>query len=642
MTVSNQTSKNVYVGDGATLVFAYTFRIFADGDLEVTIQDTSVDPQTEIALVLNTDYTVSGADSPTGGNVTLVLGGQLSVAPIATDNVTIRRNLPIIQPTDYVENDPFPAESHERELDRGRMIDQQLQEELDRSIKLSANITGVDVSLPTPEADAPIGWNSTATGLTNNPSNTNLSQIDTAATPDFIGATAGDGVLRSSGILTYTDGGDFVTIGLTNANIDHNALTNYVALEHLPALDEDDLISDSDTNVATQQSIKAYVDAQITSQNEFIEMTDTPANYTGATLQFVRVNVGETALEFVSGLLNQTHTGDVTGSVALTLDPVAITNKPAATVASGDLIVVADIDDSNNLKQVTAASIGALAGPGATTFVSLTDTPANFTGSALLFARVNAGETALEFAAGGSAVQVLDEGVSLTADVASIDFVGAGVVATTVGAAVTVTIAGGGGATLDHDVNQTTHGFSVNEWVYHNGTIYALADASAAGTAESIGIVSAVADGDNFTVQFGGRITGLSGLTVGEAHFLSTTAGAITATAPSVAGEVIKPVLVADSTTTGFIFNMRGSEISGTSANSFLLAFGNATLSSGILTVTHNLGVQYVTIAVFDDNCLMVIPDEITATSTTVTTSDFTSFGTLGGGAADWHVRVIG
>ena len=39
------------------------------------------------------------------------------------------------------------------------------------------------------------------------------------------------------------------------------------------------------------------------------------------------------------------------------------------------------------------------AGGGATTFVALTDTPANYTGSAGLFAKVNAGETALEFAA---------------------------------------------------------------------------------------------------------------------------------------------------------------------------------------------------------------------------------------------------
>ena len=49
----------------------------------------------------------------------------------------------------------------------------------------------------------------------------------------------------------------------------------------------------------------------------------------------------------------------------------------------------------------TALEFATPATPGSTTFTGLTDTPANFTGSALLFARVNAGETALEFVAGG-------------------------------------------------------------------------------------------------------------------------------------------------------------------------------------------------------------------------------------------------
>ncbi len=635
MTVSNQTSKNVYVGNGATVLFAYTFRIFADSDLEITIQDTSVDPQTEITLVLNTDYTVTGADSPTGGDVTLLLTGQLSAAPSATDNITIRRNLPIIQPTDYVENDPFPANSHEKELDRGRMIDQQIQEEVDRSLKLSVNITGVDVSLPTPEADAPIGWNSTATGLTNNPANTNLSQIDTAATPDFIGAAAGDGVLRASGLLSYTDGGDFVTIGITNAAIDHDALTNYVALQHFPAIDEDDLISDSDTEVPTQQSVKAYVDAQITSQNEYTELTDTPAGFGGDTIKFLRVNAGETAVEHITltgslvpivdggGIItatevegalqenrtaidlntakvtNANHTGDVTGDTALTLESVAITGQSTATVASLDELVIADVDDSDNLKVVTAQSIA-------------------------------------DLAAGGGAVEILDEGGSLTAAVTSIDFVGAGVLATTSGSDVTVTIAGcGGGATLDEAINQTTHGFSVGEVLYHNGTIYALADASAAATAESIGIVSAVADGDNFTIQFGGKITGLSGLTIGEAHFLSETPGAITATAPTTVGAVIKPILIADSATTAFIFNMRGESIVGSSASAYVEAFVNPVTT---ISVVHNLGTQFVVVTVWDENDTVVLPDDITATSTTTTTIDLTSFGSITG---TWNVRIV-
>lgn len=167
MTISNQTVKNVYVGDGATLVFAYTFKIFEDADLEVTIQDTSVSPQTEILLVLGADYTVSGAGNPTGGNVTLLLTGQLSTAPVATDNITIKSNLPLTQLTDYVENDPFPAESHEEALDRVVRLVQQNKEITDRSIKIPSNVSGVSTDLPEPVADQFIGWNNTADGLVN-------------------------------------------------------------------------------------------------------------------------------------------------------------------------------------------------------------------------------------------------------------------------------------------------------------------------------------------------------------------------------------------------------------------------------------------------------------------------------------------
>jgi len=53
----------------------------------------------------------------------------------------IRRAVPQTQAIDYIANDPFPAESHEEGLDRAMMTLQQLQEEVDRSIKLSRTNT---------------------------------------------------------------------------------------------------------------------------------------------------------------------------------------------------------------------------------------------------------------------------------------------------------------------------------------------------------------------------------------------------------------------------------------------------------------------------------------------------------------------
>jgi hypothetical protein len=128
MTISSTTTKVSYAGNGSTTVFAYTFKIFADADLEVIVRSAT---GTETTKSLTTHYTVSGAGADGGGNVTF------GTAPVSGETVVIRRNLGLTQGTDYVENDPFPADSHENALDRLTMITQGLQEELDRSFKVS-------------------------------------------------------------------------------------------------------------------------------------------------------------------------------------------------------------------------------------------------------------------------------------------------------------------------------------------------------------------------------------------------------------------------------------------------------------------------------------------------------------------------
>jgi hypothetical protein len=74
-------------------------------------------------------------------------------------------------------------------------------------------------------------------------------------------------------------------------------------------------------------------------------------------------------------------------------------------------------------------------------------------------------------------------------------------------------------------------------------------------------------------------------------------------------------------------------------STTFLEDFVNGDLSSGVLTVTHGLGTQYCNVQVYDNNNDVVQPDDITATSTTVTTIDLTSYGTISG---TWRAVVIG
>ena len=134
MTISSTTVKNSYSGDGSTTTFNYTFKIFADSDLQVIIRSSTA---TETVKTITTHYTVTGAGNASGGTVVFTAGN----IPTSTETVVLRRAVPQTQAIDYIANDPFPAESHEEGLDRATMTLQQVQEELDRSIKLSRTNT---------------------------------------------------------------------------------------------------------------------------------------------------------------------------------------------------------------------------------------------------------------------------------------------------------------------------------------------------------------------------------------------------------------------------------------------------------------------------------------------------------------------
>jgi len=134
MTVSSTTVKNSYSGNDSTTEFAYTFKIFANTDLQVIIRSST---GTETVKTLTTHYTVAGAGDASGGSITFTAGN----IPASGETVVIIREVPQTQAIDYIANDPFPAESHEEGLDRATMTTQQVQEELDRSIKLSRTNT---------------------------------------------------------------------------------------------------------------------------------------------------------------------------------------------------------------------------------------------------------------------------------------------------------------------------------------------------------------------------------------------------------------------------------------------------------------------------------------------------------------------
>jgi len=77
-------------------------------------------------------------------------------------------------------------------------------------------------------------------------------------------------------------------------------------------------------------------------------------------------NSGDNAVNSLySGLVsNATHTGDVTGSTALTIASTAITGKTLVTAVGTDYVLISDTSDSGNLKKALASD---LAGGGGVT-----------------------------------------------------------------------------------------------------------------------------------------------------------------------------------------------------------------------------------------------------------------------------------
>ena len=134
MTISTTIIKNSYSGDASNDTFAYQFKISTTADMQVIIRSAA---GAETVKTLTTHYTVTGAGELSGGNVVFEAGA----IPSATETVILRRSTTQTQALDLVENDPFTADSVENAFDKNLAILQELQEQANRSLKISRTNT---------------------------------------------------------------------------------------------------------------------------------------------------------------------------------------------------------------------------------------------------------------------------------------------------------------------------------------------------------------------------------------------------------------------------------------------------------------------------------------------------------------------
>lgn len=70
-----------------------------------------------------------------------------------------------------------------------------------------------------------------------------------------------------------------------------------------------------------------------------------------------RVNANTNVAANTAKVTNATHTGDVTGSTALTLDSTAVTGQTLVTAANTDHVLISDASDSGNLKKALVSDM---------------------------------------------------------------------------------------------------------------------------------------------------------------------------------------------------------------------------------------------------------------------------------------------
>lgn len=252
MGLTNLSVKTVLAGNGSNQVFAIPFDIIISDSAEVAvyIRDESVDPATETLQTISTHYTLTGGVG--GGfntDVTFV------TAPLSTDKVLLKRILPKTQTLDLSTSTDSQPESTEKQLDRITAQIQELGEEGKRSLKLTAshNVNPADVE---PVANQYLAFDS-GKNLVLAP----LVSVGVALASQSEAEAGTDNIDYMSPLRVQQK----VTLERTaTATLAAKTLTSPVlntGVSGTAVKDEDNMVSDSATHLATQQSIKAYVDS---------------------------------------------------------------------------------------------------------------------------------------------------------------------------------------------------------------------------------------------------------------------------------------------------------------------------------------------------------------------------------------------
>lgn len=190
MAVSTAEARKTYNGDGVSVNFTTPY-FLSNSDLKVYVDGT--------LKTITTDYSVSGAGTPAGGTVSMV------VAPITgTGNVVIVREPDQLQSSQLPSNDPFPSKTVETALDKLTMLIQRLFDKTARTLSLSdSDSSSVSLTLPAASALKFFRWNSSANAI----ENVDIASLGGVVPSEIVPQTSGTGsAVLPKGTTAQRDG----------------------------------------------------------------------------------------------------------------------------------------------------------------------------------------------------------------------------------------------------------------------------------------------------------------------------------------------------------------------------------------------------------------------------------------------------
>lgn len=282
MTISNENVKQVFNGTGLLTAFPFSIIYFAiqDAEIEVYLRDEAVSPVTETLLTITTHYTmVDGATDGyryDGGTINMV------TAPALTEKLIVKRKLNLRQDSfSPSPTTPYQPEEVEITFDKTIAKTQQVDEEVDRTLKLSLGTAVIDSEIPD-GAGKFIKFNAAGTGF-------EVDDIDLAAQQSQIDSNTANIATNTAGIAA-----NLAADAAQDANIAQNAAdiaSNTGLIGNNAAA-----ISTNAGNITTNANAIAVLEARVSALEAFLGVTDNQLIFNNTAIEDITAMIFDSAV----------------------------------------------------------------------------------------------------------------------------------------------------------------------------------------------------------------------------------------------------------------------------------------------------------------------------------------------------------